>query len=229
MIVKKRDIELKVVESKLGSTNEFWNNHFSFWEEDTFDFIFKYLDKEKIFIDIGAWIGPISLIAAQHSKQCICFEPDEIAYNEFIQNIELNNIKNISLENKAISIHKQIQLGAPSLGESMTRDECNENSKTYECLNLLEIFTKYNILEKDVSVLKIDVEGHESELLQDKFLWDLNVPMYISLHPFWKSNKEKFYQDIIPFFEHKGINIFDKKHFKGSQDTNNFFEIEIDI
>lgn len=220
MIVRKRNIELKVVESTIESTNEFWNSHFSSWEEDTFNFIFKYLNKEKTFVDIGAWIGPISLIAAQHSKQCICFEPDEIAYDEFTQNIKLNNIKNIFLENKAVSIHKQIQLGAPILGTSMTRDGYNANSKTYDCLSLAEILSKYNLSEKNISVLKIDVEGHESELLQDKFLWDLNIPMHISLHPFWKSDKEKFYQDITPFFNYKGIDISNKKGM-------NFFEIEI--
>jgi FkbM family methyltransferase len=219
MKVTKYNTSFDVVET---SNQVFWKTHYHNWENNTFDFLFKYLSKDKIFIDIGAWIGPISLIASQYSKQCICFEPDEIAYNEFSENIKLNNINNIILENKAISPYKQIKLGATELGTSITREDCDDNSKIYDCMNLVELFRKYNLSEDNISVLKIDIEGHESELLQDKFLWGLNIPMHISLHPAWKTDKEKFYQDIAPFFDYKGIKVFNRKYV-------DFFDIEINI
>jgi len=107
----------------------FWMNNFSEgWEQSTFDFIIPRLDQNKVFIDIGAWIGPISLVASHFSQKCICFEPDEVAYQEFRDNIKLNGINNIILENKAISAHSKIKLGASQLGESITRDSCPENS-----------------------------------------------------------------------------------------------------
>lgn len=219
MIVTKHNTTFNVTET---SNLSFWRDVYHVWENDTFNFIFRYLNKEKTFLDIGAWIGPISLVAAQHSKQCICFEPDEVAYNEFKNNIILNNISNIVLENKAISPHKQISLGATELGTSITRADCVENAKVYDCLSIADVFEKYNLSIHNVSVVKIDVEGHESELLQDKFLWDLNVPMHISLHPGWKTNRERFYEDVVPFFIHKGVDISGYR-------SRDFYDIEVNV
>lgn len=217
MIIKKYNDSFDVVET---SNITFWTQHYNNWEHDTFNFLFRHLDKDKVFIDIGSWIGPISLVACKYSKKCICFEPDELAYNEFNDNIKLNNINNIELENLAISIHEEIWLGANELGTSVTRENCNENTKMYSCKNLQYIFEKYELKENLVSAIKIDVEGHESELLKDKFLWDLKIPMHISLHPGWKHDKQKYFDDIVPFFEYKGVNIF-------NFNVKDFFDVEI--
>lgn len=190
-------------------TTYFWRDHFlKGWEQSTFDFILPRLDKNKVFIDIGAWIGPISLVASHFSRKCICFEPDEVAYKEFRDNIKLNGINNIILENKAISIHSNIKLGAYQLGKSDTRDSCLENSFEVNCLNPSEIFDKFIIKQNEVSVIKIDIEGHEQVLLKNhSLLWDLNVPMQISLHPGYKINTEQYFEDIIPFLIKKNIEI----------------------
>ena len=58
------------------------------WENETFNQIVPYLDKNKTFIDIGAWQGPISLVAQQYSKQCLCFEPDTLAYTYLKHNVQ---------------------------------------------------------------------------------------------------------------------------------------------
>jgi FkbM family methyltransferase len=217
MIVTKYGVDFNVTETQ---NLNFWRDVYHVWENDTFNFLIKHLNKDKVFVDIGSWIGPISLVTSQYSKKCICFEPDELAYNEFSNNIKLNNRDNIILENAAVSIHKQIKLGATELGTSITREDCSENSKVYNCITVEEIFSKYQLSEQNVSVIKIDVEGHESELLQDKFLWNLNVPMHISLHPGWKSDKDKFYKDVLPFFEHKKVNIF-------NFNPREFFDVEV--
>jgi len=203
--VNKFGKRFNVVETELNS--KFWSDHYESWENSTFDFIIPLLDKDKTFIDIGSWIGPISLVTSQFSKQCICFEPDGIAYNEFKQNIEINNIENIHLENAAVSIHAEIEIGCDVLGQSVTRDSCKTNVITCKCFSIKDILDKYNLSEQDISVIKIDVEGHETELLKDKTLWDLNVPMHISFHPGWKEDKKAFFDSVIPFLEHKKIDV----------------------
>ena len=204
--IKRFGVSFNVVDT-LSWSRIFWKDHYlKWWEQPTFDFIIPLLDKNKIFIDIGSWIGPISLTASKFSKQCFCFEPDPIAYQEFVDNIRTNNINNITLENIAISIHPKISIGAAKLGESITRDSCLENAITVSCITPVDIFSKYNINPVDVSVIKIDIEGHEQQILKDhSILWDLNVPMHISLHPGWKTDKEQYFKDIIPFFKHKNI------------------------
>jgi FkbM family methyltransferase len=204
--IKRFGVSFNVVDTPLNAV--FWkDNYLKWWEQSTFDFIIPLLDKNKTFIDIGSWIGPISLAASKFSKQCVCFEPDPIAYKEFADNIRINNIDNITLENIAISIHPEISIGAAKLGESITRDSSAENAIPVSCITPADIFSKHNIDPVDVSVIKIDIEGHEQQILKDhSILWDLNVPMHISLHPGWKTDKEQYFKDIVPFFNHKNIN-----------------------
>lgn len=197
-------MSFNVIDTPLNS--KFWADYYPGWEQATYDFIIPRLDKDKTFLDIGAWIGPISLIAAQFSKQCICFEPDPVAYKEFAENIKANNFNNIILEDKAISLSETLTIGAATLGESITRDSSTENAITVSCMTPNDIFNKFDIKGNDVSVIKIDIEGHEQHLLKEhSLLWELNIPMHISLHPGWAADKEQYFRDIIPFLSKKNI------------------------
>ena len=196
--VTRKNTTFDIYESEIVSQN-FWRNRFETWEDDTFDFMFKYLDKNKTFIDIGAWIGPLSLVASFHSKKCICYEPDIVAYNEFVESIKLSGIENIVLENKSISIHDEITLGSGSLGQSVTRETDHRNSFVSKCVKIREILETYGLNEDNISLIKIDIEGHESELLKDETLINLNIPMHVSFHPGWSLDRENFYQNIKTF------------------------------
>lgn len=216
--VNRFGMSFNVVDTPLNS--KFWVDHYTGWQQSTFDFIIPRLDKDKTFIDIGAWIGPISLVAAQFSKQCICFEPDPVANKEFADNIKLNNINNIILEDKAISMSLELSIGSAVLGESITRDSCTENAIVVGCMTPSDIFNKYDIKGNEISVIKIDIEGHEQQLLKEhSVLWELNIPMHISLHPGWATDKEKYFRDIIPFLVKKNIDITNL-HERG-----NFFDV----
>lgn len=200
----------------------FWKNHFvNNWEIDTFQFLSRNLNSEKTFIDIGSWIGPIAIPAALCSKNVICFEPDLIAFNELYDNCKLNNLKNVELEKLAVSIHKKISLGAEELGESMTRDSNSENTFDTNCISVKEIFEKYKLNESMISAIKIDIEGHEAELLKDEFLMKLNVPMHISLHFPFVNDKNSFYNTLKTFLDSKNLDI-------RLYNLNNFTSIEIE-
>jgi FkbM family methyltransferase len=218
--MNKSGVSFDVIKTSLNS--KFWDDHYSGWENSTFDFIVPRLSKEKTFIDIGTWIGPISLVACQYSKQCICFEPDPVAFKELSRNVQLNEFKNICLENKAVSSKSQITLGSGVLGESITRDSCIDNAITVDCLTVKQILEKYSLKQEDISVIKIDIEGHEQDLLKEhSILWDLNIPMYISFHPGWRIDKDKYFKDIIPFLLYKKIDV------ANIQNRGNFFDIAV--
>ena len=205
MNIERFDINFKVSDSELNKM--FWENYYSQWEEGTYDFLFKHFDKEKTFLDIGAWVGPISIVASFHSKNIIAFEPDHIAYAEFLENIKLNNIDNIKVLMNAVSTKDVITLGCPVLGQSGTSEAFTENSFEAKCITVKQIFDRYNLSEDNVSVIKIDIEGHEETLLQDEFLIGLNIPMHISIHPFLAKDRDAFFSAISPFFERRGIDI----------------------
>ena len=183
------------------SLDDFWRNIYqSSWETETFRDILPHLDKNKTFIDIGAWQGPISLVAQQYSKQCLCFEPDPFAYKYLVQNVELNKFDNIICENVAVSAEKKLNIGAAELGGGVTSFTKSDNSIECQTISIQQIFEKYKLTEDDVSVIKIDIEGYECELLKDPFWKTLNVNMHISLHAPFFEDKLKYFTDLQEFF-----------------------------
>jgi len=183
------------------SLDDFWRNIYqSSWETETFKAILPFLDINKTFIDIGAWQGPISLVAQQFSKQCLCFEPDPDAYKYLIQNVNANNFTNIVCENKAVSSQSSLNIGADELGGGVSSFTKQTNSIKCETISIEEIFKKYKLKQDDVSVIKIDIEGYECELLKDPCWKTLNVNLHISLHGLFFQDKSKYFNDLREFF-----------------------------
>ena len=69
--------------------HSFWNNFLN-WEQNDLNFVTENGEENKIFVDVGAWIGPYTLIAASMGMKVYAFEPDKVAYQELKNNIELN-------------------------------------------------------------------------------------------------------------------------------------------
>ena len=65
------------------------------WEPNTFKLLKEFLNSESIFLDIGAWIGPLSVFASKLCGQVYSFEPDQFAFRKLVENILLNDSKNI--------------------------------------------------------------------------------------------------------------------------------------
>jgi FkbM family methyltransferase len=198
--IKKQDVEFIVTPSTPDLDN-FWRTIYQeSWETNTFNDIIPHLDKNKTFIDIGAWQGPISLVAQRYSKQCLCFEPDPSAYKYLVENVKANNFQNIICENVAVSSESKLTIGADELGGGVTSFTKTANSIECNTISIKDIFTKYNLTEDDISVIKIDIEGYESELLKDPFWKTINVNMHISLHALFFVDKEKYFNDLREFF-----------------------------
>jgi FkbM family methyltransferase len=190
-----------VVTPSIPSLDDFWKNIYQTqWEIQTFNDILPHLDKSKTFIDIGAWQGPISLVAQQYSKQCLCFEPDPFAYKYLIQNVAANNFKNITCENVAVSAEPILNIGAIELGGGVSSFTKLENSIECKTISIKQIFDKYNLTSDDISVIKIDIEGYECKLLKDPFWKTLNVNMHISLHGLFFEDKETYFNELREFF-----------------------------
>jgi FkbM family methyltransferase len=181
--------------------NHFWKDIYPIWEEDTYKAIIPYLDKDKTFLDIGAWQGPISMVAQQYSKQCICFEPDPIAFSNLSKNIELNNFKNITAINKAVSSESSLKIGhLTELGGGGSSYLTNNLIVECNTISISQILQDHNLNQDNISVIKIDIEGYECELLKDPILKNINVPMHISMHPFMFEDKTTYFENMSYFF-----------------------------
>jgi FkbM family methyltransferase len=198
--VSRFGINFNVADQTNPELDIFWRQIYYNWEEDTYASILPHLKPDKTFLDIGSWQGPISLIAQKYSKRCICFEPDPLAYKLLVENIKLSGFNNIIAVNKAVSSESSLSIGNGELGGGGSSYLRSENSVKCDTISFSEILKTFELDESNISVIKIDIEGYECELLKDPLLKSINVPKHISLHEGFFTDKEKYYNDLKVFF-----------------------------
>jgi FkbM family methyltransferase len=197
MIIDRKNIKFNVNESE--QYQEFWSQ--GEWEYFTYNCIERFSNINKKFIDIGAWIGPISLYAASLNKQVYAVEPDKVAYLELAKNLSLNpNINNVFCQQVAIfNKNDTIRIGTEVPGNSNTRvnTDCILNSAqvpeyfyNVQCKTLSTFLEDNNIKGIDLSCIKIVVEGAEIDIILDPFFKDyLDIPVHLSIHtPLFKAD-----------------------------------------
>lgn len=117
-------------------------------------------------IDIGANVGVWSYWLSKHAKKVESFEPNPKIFN-VLKNIKIKNVNtyNIALSNKSGSVDLLIPKGSKgfsnqgaSLSSIKVQGEHKSLSIQAKCLD------EYNFL--DVNFIKIDVEGHEHEVIE---------------------------------------------------------------
>jgi len=161
--------------------NEFWNN-FANWEQNDLKFVTEKAEEDKIFIDVGAWIGPYTLLAAKMGMKVYAFEPDKIAFKKLKKNIELNNFKykpeiyNFGLskkETKTYLYSNTNDFGKSESGLINYKNKQNSKKSEIELKNFLQEINKIkkNNLNTKIKILKIDIEG--GEFLFEKDIYDL--------------------------------------------------------
>lgn len=165
----------------------FWRDGFSTWEPQTFNIFDKFLSLDKDFLDIGAWVGPTAIYASFISKSVVAVEPDPVAFSFLEKNIELNNIKNIKSLNKACSKEEFIYINSKyCFGSSMSFVSTTKVDETSIKINGINV----NQLLKlgDYSLIKIDIEGYEENLITDNIDLLINKPIFLSIHKPFYSN-----------------------------------------
>lgn len=122
-----------------------------------------------IFIDIGTHIGKWSIYTAKYSKaeKIYSFEPSKINFKYLKTNIKLNKIEDkIELINKGVSSKK----GEISFFFDNKKTGCSgvsEKGNTKIEVITLDSFIKQRKIDiNKISLIKIDVEGHEFEVLK---------------------------------------------------------------
>ncbi len=130
------------------------------YEPRVADEIKKHLQPSNVFIDIGANLGYLTLLASPlvgPSGKVIAFEPATKTYNYCKKNIELNKLPNVKLykngiwsEKKTLTISNSAQLG----GNHIT-----DRGDSIECIPL-------DALNLTPDLIKMDIEGAEPYALQ---------------------------------------------------------------
>lgn len=141
--------------------------NFDMYEKEDSKMLFNLVKDGDIIFDIGANIGWYSTHLAKKLPNSIIysFEPIPETYSALTKNIELNGLKNIYLNNLALSskIDKIKFYYSPFVNgaSSMVNITENENMKEVECFtNTIDNFIFENKVTK-INFIKCDVEGGE--------------------------------------------------------------------
>jgi FkbM family methyltransferase len=176
------------------------------WEPDTFDIIDAFISSNNCVVDLGCWIGPLTLYVAGKGAYVHAVDPDPEAYQLLIKNLDLNPsfVERIKPHKVAISkknghavLHAREHYGKSSSSLLLrTRDRISTiKSKTYSLKTFLEV----NAIEK-IDFLKIDIEGGEFEIVDQ--LLELKKKrkfknLLLSLH--YDHLNESIYQNKVRF------------------------------
>ncbi len=124
-----------------------------------------------VFVDVGANIGIHSIRATKYGAHIHAFEPDPLTYAMLSLNLVLNGSRTISVRNAAVSSavgRMEFAVSAVSSGLSgLTegKDGSSPSNMVTYSVDAVPLDDVVKPLEKR-GLLKIDVEGHESSVLQ---------------------------------------------------------------
>tara|TARA_Y100000589_G_scaffold165145_1_gene157041 strand:+ start:4231 stop:5085 length:855 start_codon:yes stop_codon:yes gene_type:complete len=151
-----------------------YQNHCNYILDSISDFIID----DSYFIDIGANIGTVSLsIAKKYRKNrlnVLSFEASERLSLKFKRNMKINNLNNVKLFNQALSKNNSImEFYEPDLSSfnqglgnfSKNLDLKNYNKKKIQTRNLDSLLKDEKLIDIKISVIKIDVQGHEMDVI----------------------------------------------------------------
>tara|TARA_B110000285_G_scaffold204034_1_gene240672 strand:+ start:469 stop:1845 length:1377 start_codon:yes stop_codon:yes gene_type:complete len=193
--------ETFLISNSIRDNLDFWKNIYANWENDTFEIFDTYLNKDKIMIDIGGWIGTTAMYGSRQSKHVYCIEADTLSFNDLSLNMNNNCINNnYTLINKAIYNENNIDIGFgknkfmhnSKLNDSTSQIYKNDCNNTVKTITIDAIINDYNINVNDISLIKVDIEGGEEYILNDlyKIYDNYNINLYVSMHYGWWSNKD---------------------------------------
>ena len=155
------------------------------WEPETFDILNRYLTPEMVCIDLGAWIGVVSIYASRLCKTVHALEPDPIAYRILGNNLSHNTGGIVHPYEMAIMGSRgKVTIGGSMLGCSCTRSSCSLNAVTVYCENLGMFADAY--CHSGKLFVKCDTEGSELEIFKDVEFFEKRKPdVLVSSHPNW--------------------------------------------
>lgn len=161
--------------------------------QDNFRRALKGLGRGKVAIDCGANIGAYTVILARTGAEVHAFEPNPHAFGELSKRVK--RYSNVFLYNKAVSshdgranlfFHKEVAEDPiyHSTSASLEKNKSNIDDNNYAEVEIIDFG---NFVEKigRVDLLKMDIEGHEIEVLNcliDRGLIENIGSAFIELH-----------------------------------------------
>lgn len=181
--------------------------------------IFQKCRPNTMYIDIGANVGSTALPAAvkEKSLEVHAFEPNPKIFNILKVNKQQNQCDNLFLHNYAVGFKKEIsqlfitQRDKANFGSSSLQNNNDIiDSKSIQ-VNVIKLDDYFEKQEKTISLIKIDVQGFEWEVIKGaKNIIAKQKPTIIFEHDDQYLNEPtKVKKELEKFFEEHRYNIFE--------------------
>lgn len=197
-------VQIKNYEFETSGDNSFWQN-IEKWEPETFTILDKFLNKDNVLVDVGAWNGVVSMYGAKICKHVYSFEPSTSSYIKMLENLSLSGIINVTAFNcgcytEYINQKVYTTTHGDSTNSVIDRDMPEYKSVDYFYANFVKLSDYIKKMTQDpIGLIKMDIEGGEIYVLEEMhdYIKEHHPNMYISFHPNWFPEKEKNIERII--------------------------------
>jgi FkbM family methyltransferase len=146
----------------------------------------------RMFLDVGAHIGTTALIAVRRFgfESAVAFEPDESNFRLLRANLSVNGLEqeietfNVALSNRIGEGAFEVRPSISSKHRVLRSDEVATNTVRVPLTTLDALVEGGRIDPADVSLLWLDIEGHELEALQGaRALRERSIPIVMEFIP----------------------------------------------
>jgi len=135
------------------------NHHFVYYA--TFivgEYDFLKLSKDDVVLDAGAFIGDFTIKVARKVKEVVAVEPLPWAFKILKKNVEMNELKNVTLVNKALwDGQTRIRITDKGVGSSVGEGDIEVETVSVDQLGKF-------------SIVKMDIEGAEGVVVKRDWL-----------------------------------------------------------
>ena len=176
----------------------------------------RYSNDYEVFIDIGAAVGSITFSVASSFSRCICFEPEERNYRDFLNKLKNLGFSNIQIFNYALGKEKgkkKFFVSETARLDNRFNIEDNEKFKEYEVEvdTLDNTCTKLGINEK--CVIKIDVQGGEIDVMKGaRKLLEYDCAIISEFWPWAMQLNNTEPSEYVDYMNSMGYSFFDLKN-----------------
>lgn len=135
------------------------------WELKLYNLYSKFLTKDSVVLDIGAFVGTHTACFACLAKQVYAFEPVSKPYKCLVKMLNENNLDNVEAFNFAISDKfEEKEMLTNYDGDSRFAEHCSSNTK-FKFNETINCYTIDSMDLERVDLMKIDTEKNEWKVL----------------------------------------------------------------
>lgn len=134
-------------------------------------------------IDVGANVGSVSLLMADTIENAVLFEPNPVAAARARENLALNQLDfkvyELALSDTNGEIRFECHGAVDVLAHVAVSAPSDQTTRVFQCITFDEFLRQHGDPDFPVSLVKIDVEGHENSVLRGmrQFLAEKRPPL----------------------------------------------------